>query len=287
MAKKVVKNQGTAVEVLVKELGFGSATKARKLIKHELVYVNGHLISRADEQILPGSQVEVVKKTTREKRRAPFEILHDDEAILVAVKAAGILAEDREGQRVKSFYKQVNDFVRETSQNKERVFLVHRLDMEVSGIMIFAKSFEVKEILENTWQENEKFYDAIVEGCPLPKEGRIESFLVQNKVGKVYATKPGPEAKQAISHYKVLKEFASFSLVEVQLETGRKNQIRVHLADLGCPIVGDRKYGSKFGSFGRIALHAKKLSIFHPLTKQLVSFNANMPNEMLSFLRQI
>ena len=179
----------------------------------------------------------------------------------------------------------MNDFVRETSQNKERVFLVHRLDLEVSGVMIFAKSIAVKDILEAGWRENDKIYDAIVEGQLSPQAGRVESWLTENSALKVYATAPGPNAKQAISHYRVLKTLGSCSLVEVRLETGRKNQIRVHLADLGCPIVGDRKYGALADPFGRIALHARLLAFNHPVTGERMSLSAEMPEQMAKLLK--
>ncbi len=285
MTKRTVKAQALILEFLLKEFQLGSATKGRKLIKHGSVHINGRPVLRADETLVIGDTVQIIKKSVREKSKAPFLILYDDAAILVAVKPAGILSEDREQGRIKSFYKLVNDFVRETSQNQERVFLVHRLDLEVSGIMIFAKSIEIKEILEAGWRENDKIYDAIVEGNLSPKEGRIESWLTENSALKVYATTPGPNAKQAISHYRVLKTLGHFSLVEVRLETGRKNQIRVHLADLGCPIVGDRKYGAKTDSFGRIALHARLLAFNHPLTNKRMSLESEIPEQMAKLLK--
>jgi 23S rRNA pseudouridine1911/1915/1917 synthase len=285
MTKQTVKAPALILEFLLKEFQLGSATKGRKLIKHGSVKINNRLALRADELLFVGDIVQILKKSFREKNRAPFELLYDDSAILVAVKPAGILSEDRKQSRIKSFYKLVNDFVRKTSQDQERIFLVHRLDLEVSGVMIFAKSIAIKDVLEAGWRANDKVYDAIVEGKVSPKEGRIESWLAENSTLKVYATTPGPNAKQAISHYRVLKTFGTYSLVEVRLETGRKNQIRVHLADLGYPIIGDRKYGARANPFGRIALHARLLSFNHPVTGKRMSLSAEMPKQMAKLLQ--
>jgi 23S rRNA-/tRNA-specific pseudouridylate synthase len=181
---------------------------------------------------------------------------------LVACKPAGVLVED--------FVKKIRAYT--------PVILTHRLDQKVSGVMIFAKSAAIEKQLEANWGSFEKLYIALVEGKPGKPEGRIESFLAENKELKVYATVEGPGAKLAITHFKVIRrERRDVSRLEVRLETGRKHQIRVHLSDMGCPIVGDVKYGAKTAMQGRIALHAETLSFQHPLSKERMTFTKKAP----------
>ena len=256
---------------LISQLKLSSATKARELLKKGRVEVDGKPVVRANHVLEPGQEVCVSHQKSDKKQKAPFEILFEDDDILVAVKPAGILSVHREGGTSKTFHQMVNEYT--------RVFLVHRLDREVSGILMFAKSLNVQRQLEASWKENDKLYYAVVEGALSPKEGRIESWLTETKALKVYSTAPGDDAKQAITHYRVVRETPRYSLVEVRLETGRKNQIRVHMADQKCPIIGDEKYGSKTYFGGRIALHAFHLAFDHPVSRERISLNSPLPKE--------
>ncbi len=245
------------VEAIQQKFKLASATKARKLIKSGFVLVNSIQVQRPDAEVGPQDQLELAGHSLRRQQKAPFEILFEDEAVLLAVKPAGIVVED--------FFKKVCAYT--------PVILTHRLDRPVSGIMIFAKSGKIERLLESDWSNNDKIYIALVEGS-LPKaEGRIESWLAENKDLKVYSTAEGAHSKRAITHYRTLSK----NRVEVRLETGRKNQIRVHLSDLGCPIVGDKKYGAKSYMQGRIALHAYQLSFKHPLLGTRMTFSKEAP----------
>lgn len=275
------------MELLAEKLKLASTTKARNMVKEGSVQVNGETITRADRIVEIGDTVQV-KKAERKPPKvpdAPFELLFQDDCVVVAVKPAGILSVNRDNENSKTFYKMVNEYIREISKKKERVFLVHRLDREVSGIMIFAKSLEIQQQLENRWRENEKRYYALVEGVPPQKEGKVESWLTENIALKVYSTLRTENAKHAITHYKVVEQSGNLTLVEVQLDTGRKHQIRVHLADMGCPIVGDKKYGAKSDPLGRIALHAFRFSFHHPITGEYLTFETPMPKEIAALNR--
>ncbi len=272
--------------LLLKSLRLSSTTKARKLLKHGFVQIDGQMVVRADEMIEAGQVVEIIKKNTHPRTKPPFEILYDDQYVLIAVKPAGILSVNRENENSKTFHKLVNAYVREISEGRERAFLVHRLDREVSGVMIFAKSLDIQKRLEDDWRNNDKLYYALVEGTPKQKEGKIESWLAENSALKVYSTTEGPNTKHAISHYRVLSQMPGFSLVEVRLETGRKNQIRVHLSDLGCPIVGDVKYGAKSDPIGRIALHAFRFAFNHPVSGERVTVEAPWPKELEGLIKR-
>lgn len=269
---------------LVTKLRLSSTTKARNLLKMGYVYVDGEVVVKADTEVKPGQKVDIIRSEARTKKRAPFEILYEDADILIAVKPAGILSVNRENEQSKTFYKIVNAHVREASGHKERVFLTHRLDRAVSGIMIFAKSIQVEKLLERGWSENDKWYYAVVEGTPQKPAGTIESWLAENAALKVYSTTQRADAKHAVTHYRVIAQRGKLSLIEVRLQTGRKNQIRVHMADLGCPIVGDLKYGARTDPIGRIALHAFHFSCDHPISGKRITVEAPLPPEVQGLL---
>lgn len=246
------------LDAIHKKFKLASVTKVRKLIKSGFVRVNNLVVTRPDADISHLDQLELVEHAQRRKQKAPFEILFEDEAILVTVKPAGIL--------VKDFHKQLCAYI--------PVILTHRLDRKVSGVMIFAKSFEIERRLEADWPQFEKIYVALVEGNLSKAAGTIESCLAENKALKVYSVPQGtPGAKKAVTHYRQL----AGNRVEIHLETGRKNQIRVHLSELGCPIVGDEKYGARTDMKGRIALHAWQLSLNHPVSGKRMTFSKEAP----------
>ncbi|MEI6806932.1 MAG: RluA family pseudouridine synthase [Myxococcaceae bacterium] len=249
-------------QAIHKKFKLASVTKARTMIKSGFVLVNGAIVVRPDTEITLTDDLQLVEHSARRQQRVPFDLLYEDASILVACKPAGILVED--------FVKKIRNYT--------PVILTHRLDQKVSGVMIFAKSGSIEKQLEANWNSFEKLYVALVEGKPAKAEGRIESFLAENKELKVYSTVEGPDAKLAITHYKLLKrERRDVYRLEVRLETGRKNQIRVHLSDMGCPIVGDIKYGAKTAMKGRIALHAEKLSFYHPVSRERMTFTKEAP----------
>jgi len=276
---KFIVDQPTRVlDLLVQKLKLSSVTKARNLLKEGSVQVDGKAIVKGDT-MLAGGQTLTIKKVDRSVRKirtAPFEIMLNDEAVVVAVKPSGLLSVNRDGERSQTFILKLSEYL------GERLYVVHRLDREVSGLMIFAKSLQVQKTLEAGWYENEKIYLAFVEGAPPKNEGTIESWLVENAALRVYSASD-PEnsrhlnARHAVTHYRVLKKGKGHSLVEVTLQTGRKHQIRVHLAELGCPIAGDKKYGARSDPYKRIALHATRFCFKHPVTGERLSFDSPSP----------
>jgi len=157
------------------------------------------------------------------------------------------------------------------------VYIVHRLDRETSGILVFAKSENAKRFLQDNWKEFDKTYHTVVYGKLTEKEGEIVSYLLENKGFRMYSVKDASKGKYAKTGYKVLKESSKFSLLEINLFTGRKNQIRVHLFEKGHPVVGDKKYGIIDKGIKRLALHAAALTIFHPFSGKAMTFKAEIP----------
>lgn len=213
-----------------------------------------------------------------------LEILYEDESLIVVNKPAGLLSVATPTNKTQTAYYFLTDYIRKGySKSRNRLFIVHRLDQWTSGVLVFAKSEEIKLRLQDKWKETEKKYLAVVHGRLPQKEGIITSYLAENKAFVVYSTNDPQKGKLAQTAYKVLKESPRFSLLEITLLTGRKNQIRVHFADKEHPVVGDRKYGTSRGDgkaadkSGRLALHSKSISFRHPATGRQLTLQAKPP----------
>ena len=218
------------------------------------------------------------KRSTNRHLPKDLQILYEDDYLLVVDKPAGLLTVQTETNKTRTAQYILTDYVRKGNyKSRNRVFTVHRLDQWTSGVLIFAKSEDVKMQLQTQWKDTEKKYIAIVHGRMPQKEGIISSYLAENKAFVVYSTTDPAKGKLAQTAYKVLKETPGFSMLEINLLTGRKNQIRVHLTDKGCPIVGDRKYGKAHDDYKRLALHSKSISFKHPVTGKQMTFETRLP----------
>ena len=207
-----------------------------------------------------------------------LSILYEDRDILVVDKTSGLLTISTDKVREKTAYYLLTDYVRRGNQkSKDRIFIVHRLDRDTSGIIIFAKNENAKRYLQDEWQGFEKKYYAVVQGTLPKKEGLITSYLAENAAHRMYSVADPEKGKLARTGYKVLKESSKYSLLEIDLLTGRKNQIRVHFSEKGHPVAGDKKYGIKEKGIKRLTLHAVSLTILHPHTKEKMTFKAEVP----------
>jgi len=214
------------------------------------------------------------------KRHLPkgLEIIYEDRDILVVDKPAGLLTVGTQTNKSRTAHYILTDYVRKGNlKSRNQIFTVHRLDQWTSGVLIFAKSEEVMLRLKAQWKDTEKKYIAVVHGHLAEKEGIISSYLSEKKDYTVYSTTDTTKGKLAHTAYKVLKETMQFSLLEVNLLTGRKNQIRVHLADKGHPVAGDRKYGKEKDGYRRLALHSQSISFRHPTSGERMTFKTKVP----------
>lgn len=232
--------------------------------------------------------------TTKRARKAPkrrharmkgLVILHEDRDIIVVNKEAGLLTIATDDIRTRTAYFLLTDYVRKgTVKSHQRVFIVHRLDRETSGVLVFARTEAAKRQLQDHWDTAEKHYLAVVHGRMPQAEGVITSYLTENAALRVYSTPDPARGRLARTAYEVLQTPPGFSVLEVALLTGRKHQIRVHLAEQGNPVSGDRKYGQRGDTATRLALHARSLTIAHPYSGERMTFEAALPPHMACWM---
>jgi tRNA pseudouridine32 synthase/23S rRNA pseudouridine746 synthase/23S rRNA pseudouridine1911/1915/1917 synthase len=212
-------------------------------------------------------------------------ILYEDYDIIVIEKIHGLLTVENDKERDNTVTSLLNNYVRKGNpKSRKRVFIVHRLDKDTSGVLIFAKNEQSKRYLQDNWKKATKTYYTVVNGIVKKKEGVISSYLTQNAINRVYSVEDSKAGKLSKTEYKVLKESDNYTLIEVNLLTGRKNQIRVHFSEAGHSVVGDKMYGKKEKGIKRLALHAARLSINHPVTKERMTFETNIPAYFNSLL---
>lgn len=212
-----------------------------------------------------------------------LDIIYEDKEIIVINKPTHLLTVATEDEKFNTLYYKVSDYVKKKHKSN-KIFIVHRLDKDTSGVVLFAKTQELKDAFQDKWNElcKTREYIAVVEGN-VKESGRVEEYLKETKTLLTYAVK-NKDGKLAITNYEPIKSSKSYSVVKINIETGRKNQIRVAMNNIGHPIVGDKKYGSTKNPVRRVCLHASKLEITHPIKKSLLSFEARLPKEYKQFL---
>ncbi|WEK54840.1 MAG: RluA family pseudouridine synthase [Candidatus Cohnella colombiensis] len=273
---------------LLAKLSGQGRNSIKSLLSHGQVSVDDRVEKLYNHPLKPGQIVSISKeRATSSSSFVGLRILHEDNDVIVIYKDAGLLsiatAEDAE----LTAYRQLTAHVR-LKHAQNRIFVLHRLDRDTSGVMMFAKSEQVQQKMQNDWKNTvkERTYVALVEGLVKKSQGTITSWLKENSAMKMYSSPHPEDGLHAVTHYKVLKATRTYSLLTVELETGRKNQIRVHMQDLGHPIVGDKKYGSKTKPINRLGLHARVLSFVHPTTGETMRFETPIPKAFLSQFRE-
>jgi len=251
------------------------------------VRVNGATVRQFDHLLLPGDEVTVgnlhAAAASGRLERARIRPVYEDDSLIVVDKPSGLLTVATDRENADTLYARLNAYLHgRNSARPERALVMHRLDQETSGLVLFAKSESVKRLLQDAWPRVEKIYCAVVRGQPNPAQGTVNGYWDVDPLSlNVFSSgHPLEQSRLATSHYRVLKTQDDFSLVEVRLGTGRKHQIRVQLAGLGCPVVGDRRYGTRSQECDRLALHACGLRLVQPLTGERLHFTSPLPKAL-------
>lgn len=263
-------------------------TRIKQMLAHNQVAVNGTPQRQFDLELQPGDSVKVnfVREFKVFSHRR-MKIVYEDDDIIIINKGYGLLSMGNDKVKEGTAYSILKDYVK-WSNPANKIFIVHRLDRDTSGLMMFAKTPEAKEAMQHNWNNmvlNRK-YLAVVEGAPEEAQGTIRSYLVENSKFEVYSTDNPEEGQLAVTRYKTLSAGKRFALLEVELDTGRKNQIRVHMKGLGHPISGDRKYGASPSPIHRLCLHAQTLRFIHPVTRREMNFTTPVPSSFATLSRR-
>lgn len=263
-----------------------SNKKIKSFIKMHMVEVDGKVETNSSKIIPEGGRVRVIFN----ERIIPeydIDIIYEDKDIIVINKPAGLLSISNRKEKELTAFRLVSDYIKSKNKNA-KLFVVHRLDQATSGVLMFAKSENVKKLFQNSWNEivTMREYMAIVEGRTKNEE-TIESYLTMNHFQIVHSTRDKEHGWYSKTHYKTVKSNGKYSFLEVDISTGRRNQIRVHMSEAGHPVIGDKKYIAKHNPIGRLGLHASRLELIDPRNKKKLSFVAPMPEEMEAFVKQI
>ena len=280
---------------LLSKLGGMTRTSVKQLLSQRRVTVNAGIQTRHDTPLKAGDVVQVLQgRGNIELRHPKLRIIYEDDALIIVEKKNGLLTVPYNPKSSEmTAYSILKEYVKKESK-RNTVHVVHRLDRETSGVLVFAKSPELQEYMRTYWRQlvTKRTYVALVEGVFEQKEGTITTWLTEDPhTGMVYSSPQDDGGQKAVTHYKVLKstimgegdQELAVSLVELNLETGRTNQIRVHMQSIGHPVIGDRKYGhgNEYSPVDRLCLHAKVLEFIHPMTEKKVRFEAAMPKEFM------
>lgn len=255
-----------------------SRNNVKSLLSRGQIRVDGKRAKQYNTPLKPGQRVDILASISNQIK-LPFRIVYEDKHLIVIDKPAGMLSVSTGQESEITAIHLLTEYVR-AEHTAGRVFVVHRLDRETSGLLLFAKNEKTKLILQDHWSElaTHRGYLAVVEGRVDVNGGVIRTWLKQTTTLLVYSSAKAGDGKEAVTAYKTLRPGDAYSLLDVALETGRKNQIRVHMKDLGHPIAGDRKYGAKTDPIQRLALHAHLLVLQHPHTGEMMRFEAAMPS---------
>ncbi len=277
------------MEYLMLKLPSLGRNKIKSILAHYQVLVDGMPVTRFDFELASEDVVTVLKYGKKEKGKGkePFDlpIIYEDDDFIVINKPSGLLSIASDKEREKTAYRMLNNYVRQKDP-KSRIFILHRIDKDTSGVLVVCKNVKIRDALQKHWNERvmDRGYYAIVESAMDQPKGTFHTWLIENSTNLMFSSHKKGEGQEAITHYEVMEDNGTYSLLDVHIDTGRKNQIRVHLKEADHPIIGDDKYGNGVNPLKRLGLHAYLLAFEHPLTKKKMVFKAPIPKEFLDLI---
>ena len=275
-----VKKESELLSFILETFSNQSRKSVQSLLGSHRVSVDGAPVTQFNFKLYPGDTVIISNAPIKKKTRSHLPIIYEDDEIIVINKPSGLLSIASDKEKGSTAYRMLSDYVQQKDKHN-RVFVVHRLDEDTSGVLMVAKNVKIQQALQEKWNEivSKRGYYAIVEGVMEKPSGTIKSYLKKNAQNMMYSSKKPGDGQLAITHYKVIKSNEKYSLLDVNIDTGRKNQIRVHLGEMGHHIIGDDKYGEPSNPIKRLGLHAYELDLTHPITGKKMKFTAPVPKE--------
>ena len=265
---------------LLETLKDQSRNSVKSLLSNHRVSVDGAPISQFNFKLFKGDTVIISKTPIHKKTRSNLPIIYENDEMIVINKPSGLLSIASDKEKGSTAYRMLTDYVQQKDKHN-RIFVVHRLDEDTSGVLMVAKNPKLQAALQDNWNDlvKSRGYYAIVDGIMENKSGTIKSYLKKNSQNMMYSSKKEGDGQFSVTHYKVIAEKDNYSLLDVHIDSGRKNQIRVHLGDIGHNVIGDDKYGNPSNPIKRLGLHAYELELVHPLTGKTLKFVAPVPKE--------
>ena len=271
---------------LLETLKGQSRNSVKSLLTSHRVSVDGAPISQYNFKLTKGDTVIISKTPIHKKTRSNLPIIFENDEMIVINKPSGLLSIASDKEKGSTAYRMLMDYVQQKDKHN-RIYVVHRLDEDTSGVLMVVKNQKLQEALQDKWNDlvKSRGYYAIVDGVLENKSGTIKSYLKKNAQNMMYSSKKAGDGQFSITHYKVMKENDKYSLLDVHIDSGRKNQIRVHLGDIGHNVIGDDKYGNPSNPIKRLGLHAYELILTHPFTGKVMKFSAPVPKEFNSLFK--
>ena len=274
-----VKEDIELLDFLFKTFPNQSRNSIKSLLGSHRVSIDGAPITQFNFKLYRGDTVIISNTPIKRKSRSNLPIIYEDDDLIVINKPTGLLSIASDKEKCSTVFRMLTDYVQQKDKHN-RIFIVHRLDEDTSGVLMVVKNPKLKELFMNNWNDlvKKRGYFAIVEGHMENESGTLKSYLKKNAQNMMYSSKD-KDGQFSVTHYKTIKEIENYSLLDVNIDTGRKNQIRVHLFEHHHSVIGDDKYGEPSNPISRLGLHAYELDIIHPITKKLMKFCAPMPTE--------
>ncbi|MDL2302851.1 RluA family pseudouridine synthase [Dysgonomonas sp. OttesenSCG-928-D17] len=275
------------LEFLIEKQVRKSRNAIKSLLAHKQIKVNGRIATQYNLELKAGDKVSVMKfdQSRKEKRLKGMKIVYEDKDLIIIDKESGLLSVSTDREKINTAYSILNEYVKKKDKNS-RIFVVQRLDREVSGLLVFARSAELQEIFQKNWDNLVKanIYAGVVEGKPSPAKGSVKSWLTENKNFVMMSSAFDNGGLESVTDYKTVKSTGRYTLMDFELKTRRKNQLRVQMQSIGHPIAGDKKYGAKTNPAKRIALHVRELVLKHPSTGELLELKSTVPKAILQVM---
>ncbi len=268
------------LEFLFETLKGQSRNSVKSILTNHRVSVDGAPITQYNFKLTKGDVVIISKTPIHKKTRSNLPIIFENEEIIVINKPSGLLSIASDKEKGSTAYRMLTDYVQQKDKHN-RIYVVHRLDEDTSGVLMVAKNEKLRDALQDKWNDlvSSRGYYAIVDGKLDKKSGTLTSYLKKNAQNMMYSSKKAGDGQYAVTHYKVIAESDAYSFLDVHIDSGRKNQIRVHLGDIGHNVIGDDKYGNPTNPIKRLGLHAYELVLTHPFTNKVMKFKAPIPKE--------
>ncbi len=276
-------NDSELLSFLIEKYPSLSRNAVKSLLSNHQVAVNGAPVSQFNLKLSKDDVVIVSKNRIAKKERKNLPIIFENNDLIAINKPSGLLSIASDNEKGRTAFRMVNDYLQQKDK-RNRIYVVHRLDEDTSGVLVFAKNPQIKDALQKNWNDivKSRRYYAVVEGALEKKEDRLINYLKENSLNLMYVTSDKKNGKKCITNYKVIRSNNLYSLLDINIESGRKNQIRVQLGNINHYVIGDDKYGEPSNPINRLGLHAYELSFINPLTNKLMTFKTDMPAEFIN-----